>query len=125
MMDSSPTTRHSWAWIAAVSMGILAGWIDVQVDDRLFTALLVLAFCMFLGFMRPVKVWRWVLLVWIFVPIARAVAYLARHIPSDRGQIGGAVLTLLPGAVGAIGGMLMRKMVQNIFPPPRNTEEKH
>ena len=109
-------------------MGIFAGWIDVQVDDRLFTALLVLAFCMFLGFMKPARVWRWVLLVWIFVPIARAVAYWTRHIPSDRGQIAGAILTLLPGAVGALGGMLMRKMVENIFSSQRkerNTEEKH
>jgi len=108
-------------------MGIFSGWIDVQVDDRLFTALLVLAFCMSLGFMKPTRVWRWVLLVWIFVPIARAVAYWTRHIPSDRGQIAAAILTLLPGAVGAIGGMLMRKMVENIFSQrtQRNTEEKH
>lgn len=96
-------------------MGVFAGCLDVQVDDRLFTALLVLAFCMFLGFMRPVKVWRWALLIWIFVPIARAVAYWTRHIPSDRGQIAGALLTLLPAVVGAIAGMLMRKMVKNIF----------
>ncbi|HEY1272493.1 MAG TPA: hypothetical protein VGF08_10935 [Terriglobales bacterium] len=115
MPHSSPATRDTWALIAAMLMGIFSGWIDVQVDDRLFTALLVLAFCMFLGFMKPARVWRWVLLVWIFVPIARAVAYWTRHIPSDRGQIAGAILTLLPGAVGALGGMLMRRIVQNIF----------
>src|SRR5690349_18526623 len=115
MPESSPSTRETWTWIAATLMGIFSGWIDVQVDDRLFTALLVLAFCMFLGFMKPVKVWRWVLLVWIFVPVSRAIAYWTRHIPSDRGQIAGAVLTLLPAAVGAIGGMLMRRIVQNIF----------
>jgi len=115
MPDSSPHKRDIWAYVAAVLMGIFTGWVDVQVDDRLFTALLVLAFCMFLGFMKPVKVWRWIFLVWVFVPIARVVAYWTRHIPSDRGQIGGAILTLVPGGVGAIGGMLMRKMVENIF----------
>ena len=115
MDPASPQCRYRWPYVAAVLMGIFSGWIDVQVDDRLFTALLVLAFCMFLGFMKPFKVWRWVALVWVFVPIVRAVAYWTRHIPSDRGQIGGAILTLLPGAVGAIGGMLMRRMVDNIF----------
>ena len=47
-------------YFLAGAFGVLAGWVDIRVGDLLFTALLVLASCMLLGFVRPKNAWRWV-----------------------------------------------------------------
>ena len=73
-----PEGRHggdSLQYLLAAACGVLAGWIDVKVGDLLFTALIVLASCMGLGFARPRKPWRWVALVGIFVPMMEWLAY--------------------------------------------------
>src|SRR5580693_4030037 len=63
-------------YLLAALAGIGTGWVDVMIDDLLFTALLVLMACMLLGLLRPRWPWRWVVVVGVFVPLAELGAYL-------------------------------------------------
>ena len=101
-------------YILAVILGILAGWLEIQVRDLLFTALLVLAPCILLGVIRPRKPWRWAVLIGIFVPIADLMAFLVMTQKPSRAQIYESLLVFLPALVGSYGGAFMRGVVDNI-----------
>lgn len=101
-------------YFLAAALGALAGWIEVQVGDLLFTALLALAPCIFLGTMRPLRPWRWALLVSIFVPVADLLAFLCLKQKPSRAQVYESFLVFLPGIVGAYGGSFMRGVIENI-----------
>src|SRR5664280_1324761 len=60
----------------AVALGMFCGVVHVGVRDPLLTALSVLVSTMFLGYMRPSRPWRWVLLVGLFVPVVMTGANL-------------------------------------------------
>lgn len=101
-------------YLLAAICGVGAGWADVAVNDLLFTALLVLASCMFLGLLRPRWPWRWVLSVGIFIPLTEfAVLHLFAVKPS-RAQVYGSFLAFFPGIAGAYGGSVMRGVVNNL-----------
>jgi len=106
--------RDARFYLLAAVFGIGTGWADVVVDDLLFTALLVLASCMFLGLMRPRWPWRWVVTVGVFIPLTELAAYLIRTVKPSRAQIYGSVLAFLPGIAGAYGGSVMRRMIDNL-----------
>ena len=113
-----PEGRHggdSLQYLLAAACGVLAGWIDVKVGDLLFTALIVLASCMGLGFARPRKPWRWVVLVGIFVPMMEWLAYSVLAQKPERAQIYESFLAFLPGIAGAYGGAFGRTVVNNLF----------
>jgi hypothetical protein len=97
-------------------LGVLAGWIDVRVGDLLFTAMIVLASCMLLGFLRPRQPWRWVLIVGIFVPLMELMAYHYLLQKPDRAHVYESFLAFMPGIAGAFGGALGRGVVRNLFP---------
>ena len=101
-------------YILAALCGIATGCADVLVDDLLFTALLVLASCMFLGMMRRSRPWRWVIAVVIFIPLTEWAANLVSAIKPTRAQIYGSFLTALPGIAGALGGSLVRTVIDNL-----------
>jgi ABC-type multidrug transport system permease subunit len=105
----------AFQYLLASALGLLAGWVDIRVGDLLFTALIVLASCMLLGFVRPRHAWRWVLLVGIFVPLMEWFAYSVLSQKPDRAQIYEAFLAFLPGIVGAYGGAFGRGVVTNLF----------
>ena len=102
-------------YILAILFGTLAGWADVKIGDLLFTALLALAPCILLGTLRPLRPWRWTLIVGIFVPIADLLAFLIMTQKPDRAQIYESFLAFLPGLVGAYGGSLMRGVINNVL----------
>jgi hypothetical protein len=101
-------------YVAATLAGIGTGWVDVMIDDLLFTALLVLMACMLLGLLRPRWPWRWVLVVGVFVPLAELAAYLILTVKPTRAQVYGSFLASLPGIAGAYGGALMRGVIDNL-----------
>jgi ABC-type multidrug transport system permease subunit len=94
--------------------GVGTGWVDVAVDDLLFTALLVLMACMLLGILRPRWPWRWVVVVEMFIPLTELAAYLIRTVKPTRAQAYGSVLALLPGIAGAYGGAVVRGVIENL-----------
>jgi len=75
ILPDGHSSGDSLQYLLAAAFGVMAGWIDIKVGDLLFTAMIVLATCMGLGFVRPRKPWRWVVLVGIFVPIIEWLAY--------------------------------------------------
>jgi ABC-type multidrug transport system permease subunit len=98
----------------AAAAGMGTGWVDVTVNDLLFTALLGLMACMLLGLLRPRWPWRWVAVVAVFVPLTELVAYLSMTVKPTRGQVYGSFLTALPGTAGAYGGAVMRRVLDNL-----------
>jgi ABC-type multidrug transport system permease subunit len=101
-------------YVLAALAGIGTGWVDVAVNDLLFTALLVLMACMLLGLLRPGWPWRWVAVVTIFIPLTELAAYVIMTVKPTRGQMYGSFLTALPGMAGAYGGAVMRRVIDNL-----------
>ncbi len=99
----------------AALFGVLAGWADIKVGDLLFTAMIVLASCMLLGFLRPWRPWRWVVLVGVFVPVVEWMAYYLLSQKPERAQIYESFLAFMPGIAGAFGGAIGRGVVNNLF----------
>ncbi|MFY9950335.1 MAG: hypothetical protein WA261_14740 [Candidatus Sulfotelmatobacter sp.] len=117
-MATETTSRRAggdlaWYVLAALA-GIGTGWVDVLVNDLLFTALLVLMACMLLGLLRPRWPWRWVVVVAVFIPLTELAAYVIMTVKPTRGQVFGSFLTALPGMAGAYGGAVMRRAIDNL-----------
>jgi len=105
-------------YILAVLFGGAAACLDLEVgadEHILLTALVVTASCMFLGFMRPRKPWRWVLIIGICIPVAEWLAYFFLTQKPTTAQIYESFLAFLPGIAGAYGGALGRTVVNNLF----------
>jgi ABC-type multidrug transport system permease subunit len=113
-MTSSTPRCDLWYYVLAALAGMGTGWVDVAVNDLLFTALLVLAACMLLGMLRPRWPWRWVVVVVAFIPLSELAAYTILAVRPTRGQVYGSFLTALPGIAGAYGGSLMRGVIENL-----------
>lgn len=102
-------------YFLAFIMGALTGWADIRVGDLLFTAMLVLASCMLLGFLRPRKPWRWIVVIGLCVPVTEWLAYFFLSQKPDRAQIYESFLAFFPGIAGAYGGAIGRGVVNNLF----------
>jgi len=101
-------------YLLAALAGIATGWVDVTINDLLFTALLVLMACMLLGLLRPRRPWRWVAVVGMFIPLTELAAYVILTVKPTRAQVYGSFLAALPGIAGAYGGSLVRGVVDNL-----------
>src|SRR5450755_4752644 len=99
----------------AALLGLFTGWVNQAVNDALLTALCVLGFTMFLAVWKPNRPWRWMLLIWIGVPLVLAYYQFVVRWPHDRGQVYGAFLQLLAASAGGFGGHFMRQMIDNVF----------
>lgn len=102
-------------YVFAFLMGALTGWADIRVGDLLFTAMLVLASCMLLGFLRPHKPWRWIVVVGLCVPVTEWLAFFFLSQKPDRAQVYESFLAFFPGIAGAYGGAIGRGVVNNLF----------
>jgi hypothetical protein len=100
----------------AVALGMFCGVVHVGVRDPLLTALSVLVSTMFLGYMRPSRPWRWILLVGLFVPAVMTGANLMGYYRDlSRAGLYGSVLIMLPGVAGAFGGHFGRRFIGVMF----------
>jgi len=100
----------------AVALGMVCGVVHIGLRDPLFTSLTVLVSTMFLGYMRPSRPWRWVLLVGLFVPAVMACANLMGYYKDlSRAGLYGSVLIALPGFAGAFGGHFGRAFMREMF----------
>ena len=99
----------------ALGLGLFSGWVNQKVNDALLTALCVLAFSMLMGVWKKHRPWRWVLLVWIGVPIVLAYYHFVVRWPHTRGQVYAAFLQILAASAGANGGHFMREMIDHVF----------
>ena|ERR1700733_2247308 len=117
-MTAEPVSRRAgqdaWVYLLAALAGVGTGWIDVAVNDLLFTALLALMACMVLGMLRPRWPWRWVVVLGAFIPVTELAAYLVLTVKPTRAQLYGSFLASLPGIAGAYGGSVMRGVIENL-----------
>ena len=104
-----------FVYLIAIALGLFSGWVNQTENDALLTALCVLGFTMILGVWKMQRPWRWVLLVWVGVPIVLAYYEFVVRWPHDRGQVYGAFLQLLAASAGGFGGHFMRQMIGNVF----------
>src|SRR5258706_7286370 len=102
-------------YLLAALAGIATGWVDVTINDLLFTALLALMACMLLGLLRPRRPWRWVAVVGMCIPLTELAAYVILTVKPTRAQVYGSFLAALPGIAGAYGGGLGWGVVQKIL----------
>ncbi len=103
-MTSGDETSSSdaWVYLLAAGCGIAAGCADVAIDDLLFTALMVLSACIFLGLLRPRAPWRWFALVGVFVPLTELLAYLVLTVKA-RARAGVRIVSgVSPGHCGGL-----------------------
>jgi hypothetical protein len=100
-------------FLAALS-GAGIGWVDVTVNDLLLTALLVLCSTMLLGFLRPRRPWRWMIIVGGCIPVVELAAYEVMAVKPYRAQVYGSFLAFLPGIAGSVGGAVMRGVWDNL-----------
>lgn len=112
---SNPTRTNPLIYALAVGFGLLSGWINQKVDDALLTSLCVLAFTMLLGVWKKEHPWRWLLLVWIGVPLVLAYYQFVVRWPHSRGQLYAAFFQVLAASAGAHGGHYMRDMIDHVF----------
>lgn len=115
-MKTSGSSRDAWVYLVAAFLGIVAGCVDVTINDLLFTALLVVLACMLLGILRPRWPWRWVLVVGAFIPMTELAAYLVLTVKPTRGQVYASLLAFFPGFAGAYGGSVLRTVIDNLLP---------
>ena len=99
----------------AIVLGLFSGWVNQKVDDALLTSLCVLAFTMLLGVCRKQRPWRWLLLVWIGVPVVLGYYQFVVRWPHTRGQVYAAFLQILAASAGANGGHFLREMIDHVF----------
>ena len=105
-------------YLLAVIFGVAAAWTDIKVDAEehlLVTALIVVSSCMLLGFLRPRKPWRWVLLIGICMPVCEWLAYFFLTEKPTRAQVYESFLGFVPGIAGAYSGAMGRGVVDNLF----------
>ena len=107
--------NDAWVYALAVVLGLFTGWVDIKQRDLLFTALLVSAFCMILGVLRPTQAWRWVVIIGVCVPFAVTLGYFVLTERPDRAQVWESFLAFFPGIAGAYGGAMMRQAVDHIL----------
>jgi TctA family transporter len=103
-------------YLTAVVCGLLSGITHITIEDPLLTSLVVLISTMFLGFMRPEKPWRWLLIVGLLVPVVMLTANALHYYRTlTRAGLAGSILIMLPGVAGAYGGHFGRKFIGVMF----------
>ncbi len=114
MIDTRSRT-NPLIYALAVGCGVFSGWVNQVVDDALLTALCMVLFAMVFAFWKWRRPWRWVLIVWVGVPLVLAYYSFVVKWPHDRGQVYGAFLQILAASAGGFGGHFMRQMIDNVF----------
>lgn len=115
LAKAKPSPTSPAIYILAILFGLFSGWVNEKVNDALLTSLCVLAFTMLLGVWKKDRPWRWLVLVWIGIPIALACYQWVEHWTHDRSQVYAAFLQILAASAGAHGGHYMRDMIDHVF----------
>jgi hypothetical protein len=114
-MTDTRSRTNPLIYLFAFATGIFSGWVNQVVDDALLTALCMVAFAMLFGAWKPLRPWRWVLIVWIGVPLVLAYYHFVVKWPHDRWEIYAAFLQVLAASAGGFGGHFMRHMIDSVF----------
>lgn len=102
------------AWVLALSLAALTGWIQIVFRDLHLALLAAMAFGLILSLIYPRRPWIWGILIGL-APACAEFYRLYRGEPFRRGTVEVAFGALLPAFVGALGGYAMRIMVNRVF----------
>jgi hypothetical protein len=111
------STKQSDAlyWLLALLFGAACGYVHIRIGDSSLSVLMVTAFTMFLAYMRPERVWRWIVVMGFSMPAAGMVAVLTRQHP-NRGMILGTFAGLAFSIVAGIAGRFLHRARMILFP---------
>jgi hypothetical protein len=101
----------------AALLAAAAGLLEVTIGDVLVTTIFVLASTLGLGYLRPRRAWRWIVIVGAGVPILQLTAYLLLTWKPTRAQIWESALGFVTGAAGCYSGAFARKGVDELVGP--------
>jgi hypothetical protein len=102
-------------YIIGLLSGAGVGYVDVRVEDLLLTAVLIACACMLLGFMRPQRAWRWVVLVPLFIPVGQVLAYKVAGQRITRMDLSETFVALIPAIAGAACGAVARNAIRRLW----------
>jgi len=113
---ATPAAAREWPLVvAAIALGLLAGYAHLRLHDLGLGALMVGAVCLGLGFARPQRPWLWALIVALCVPSVQVVAHLGYE-RFTRGGIVASFALLIPAFSCAYGGAFGRRLLAVLFP---------
>ena len=104
---------ETWHHLMALFLGFLIGFLDFNSDDPQFAALLLLVFGLFLGFAQSQRVWRWALLLGMWIPIFQFFKIAvegAGHAVLSEGIF--SLMVFVPACIGTYGGAGIRLAVR-------------
>jgi len=102
-------------YVVGLLSGAGVGYVDVRVEDLLLTAVLIACACMFLGFMRAQRAWRWVVLVPLFIPLGQVLAYKVAGQRLTRMDLSETFVALIPAIAGAACGAVARNAIRRLW----------
>ena len=92
------------------------------MNDSGLAVLFVTAAAMFLSYKRPQRIWRWMLLIGLSLPAATLLAQLSRERP-PLGMIAGSFAGLAFAIVASVGGRVLHRVVDVLFPKKESPAE--
>lgn len=103
--------------IAAVVLGLCAGWVDFHNNEPQPAALLLLIFGFLLGCIQPRSAWRWGILLGMGLPATYIIAHSFGLKPVEPLQpnVLAGLLAILPATIGAYVGAAIRKLITPVL----------
>jgi hypothetical protein len=98
----------------ALFLGLVAGFLDLQVTEVIVTILALLIFGLLLGLLQPSAAWRWAILIVIGLPIMELVAMIIglQTAEPTRFDLRISLVALVFALFGAYIGVFIRHMVR-------------
>ena len=105
--------RNLWAtvgrFLLALTLGALAGYIDMIEEDVQLPALMLLLSAFLLGSLSPRRPWLWALLIGLCIPVAHAIGFAIHYQPPYPAPWAPTlILPVVIAFAGAYAGALVR-----------------
>ncbi|MGA9405794.1 MAG: hypothetical protein WBW71_01550 [Bacteroidota bacterium] len=102
---------HHFGIMASLFFGWLTGFINLGTSEPQFPALLLLAFGFFLGFTTPKSIWKYAVILGVFVPLSQFISILVTDQKELLFSDGvGSFVAFLP----AFGGAYLGKVIAGV-----------
>ncbi len=112
---------HHWPALLALSLGLLAGYIDLHNDEVWAALILLLPVTFLFGWVWPQRAWQWALLLGAGIPLGYLIALLTGYRPPCHPNVSCAALSfdtvsqsalaLIPALIGAYAAVVLRWVV--------------
>ena len=114
--------KQSWwekygPYLLAMALGLLAGYVDFHSEEVQPAALLLLVFSFGVGFVYPVRAWRWGVLMGVCIPLAITIGYALGFKPVYPAHPLSAFIAVIPALIGAYCGVGLRRGIEAAWKP--------